>query len=224
MDELKRLTNNENEKKEKAKKRAAAPAKKAVNKKSKKKIEYAESDEDKSFEESIEEETEEEIVEDDDDLKSLPESDEPDDEDDKEVNGDIEKRNLLDLWIGLSPPVEEADVVQKWYGVIYYDAKAKPHLYVGKALKRFLSDEDGPVSGFEIECLKPHIGIGTILESNPSHRRDIEFFPVHNIIDGPLVVTPLKADKWDLADYARLNTKYETVVNILREDLFNNYH
>ena len=34
VDELKRLTNNENEKKEKAKKRAAAPAKKAVNKKS----------------------------------------------------------------------------------------------------------------------------------------------------------------------------------------------
>ena len=123
------------------------------------------------------------------------------------------------LWEKLSPPVSEESVVQKWYGIIY-NGKKKGHLYVGKATRRFLDDVDGPVSGFEFDCLKPHIGTGTVLTSIPDHlERDIGIFPIHDIIDGPLEVMPLKSGKWNVPAYSKLKEKFERVVKLNREAL-----
>ena len=108
------------------------------------------------------------------------------------VNND--ETALKELWKSLSPPASEESIAQKWYGVIY-DGKKKSHLYVGKATRRFLDDVDGPVEGIEFDCLKPHVGTGTILLSVPEHlQRDVDIFPLRNIIDGPLKVIPLKGE------------------------------
>lgn len=126
---------------------------------------------------------------------------------------------LKGLWKKLSPPVSEESVVQQWYGIIY-NGKKKGHLYVGKATRRFLHDVDGPVSGIEFDCLKPHIGTGTVLSSIPDHlERDISIFSIHDIIDGPLEVIPLKSGKWNVPAYSKLKEKFERVVKLNREAL-----
>jgi len=51
-------------------------------------------------------------------------------------------------WKMISPPVKEEDIIGKWFGVVYRTEKFAPALYVAKALKRFLADENGIV-----ECL-----------------------------------------------------------------------
>ena len=82
------------------------------------------------------------------------------DEDQEEAENNDERELTQQLWTKLSPPVPEESVVQRWYGAIYH-GKKKSHLYVGKAIRRFLDDADGPVSGIELDCLKPHIGKGS---------------------------------------------------------------
>ena len=73
----------------------------------------------------------------------------------------------------VSPPVPEESVVQQWYGAIYH-GKKKSHLYVGKAICRFLEDADGLVQGIELDCLSPHVGTGTIIQASvPTHLQPI---------------------------------------------------
>jgi len=55
---------------------------------------------------------------------------------------------LRRTWKIISPPVKEEDIIGKWFGVVYRTEKFAPALYVAKALKRFLADENGIV-----ECL-----------------------------------------------------------------------
>ena len=118
-------------------------------------------------EQGVDEETEEEIVE---------------ESSDEEVS-DVEvtdEEGLLRLWRELSPPQSEDSVVQNWYGAIY-EHKKKSYLYVGKAIRRFFFDVDGPVTAIELDCLKPKLGTGTVLESYGStqecEKRDIGEFP-----------------------------------------------
>ena len=209
LQELKRIEEEGNKKKKP--KKSSPPAKKPQPKKKRKEFLV---DELESEDSSIEEETEEEIVEEDDD----------EEEEDNEVVGDVEsggsedvQSDLVIFWKSLNAPNAEENIVQKWYGCVYYDLKKSPHLYVGKALRRFLVDVDGPVSGLEIECLKPHVGIGIILESVPAHHPDIDVFSVHNIIAGPL-----KGEKWNVEQYGNIKDKFEKVIKIDREELCNN--
>ena len=60
------------------------------------------------------------------------------------------KEELRQLWKKLSPPVPEESVVQQWYGAMYH-GKKKSHLYVRKAIRRFLEDVDGPVQGMGLD-------------------------------------------------------------------------
>ena len=129
---------------------------------------------------------------------------------------------LLRVWTDLSPPVEEDDILQKWYGVIYTNYKGRDYLYVAKAIRRFLQDTDGPVTCLEVDCLKPQVGTGAILESIPPHLpRDVYMCPLKNIIAGPLVVTPLKAGKWDIPDYTTIKELFQNVVKMDREKIVN---
>ena len=52
------------------------------------------------------------------------------------------------------PPHSEEDIVGKWYGAIYKSG-LKKMVYVGKFLRRFLADPEGPVESLEIHCTKP---------------------------------------------------------------------
>lgn len=191
----------------------------------KKKIKFGKGNgNDSSIEESTDEEEEEST--DSDDENSSNESDnsddssENDDESQKEMTAE---ESLLDLWKSLSPPAEESDVIQKWYGCIY-ETKGKSRLYVGKAIRRFLIECNGPISAMEIECLKPHVGLDSILESVPEHLgRDIEVFPVHNIIGGPIEMLPLKNNRWNVPSYPQLKKKFEEYLKVDRKALFTKF-
>ena len=61
---------------------------------------------------------------------------------------------LVTVWDELKPPVEEKSLQGKVVGVIYEDAKNKPHLFIGKIQNRFLLDEHGPAKEFTVEVFK----------------------------------------------------------------------
>ena len=105
----------------------------------------------------------------------------------------------------ISLPTSEAELQGKWYAVVYRGGK-KNILYVGKVLKRFLGDEDGPVTGVEFRCLKPKFGSSTILESNPKHLGNDDFVcPIEDIIAGPLGVEPLNgSSKYNVHGYSNV--------------------
>ena len=68
--------------------------------------------------------------------------------------------------LSLSP--YKSDVWNKWL-TCAYQIKNKLHLFIEKLIERFLHDENGPTAALSIDCLKPPIGSGNILESIPSH-------------------------------------------------------
>ena len=137
---------------------------------------------------------------DDEDIESEDEDDEKDEP--MEVVPTVEERGhqnyiatavvkkLHAVWKQLSPPTKEDKIVGKWYAVIYQNRKS-PMLYIGKAVRRFLHDKNGPVGSILIRCLKPKVGSGTVLEYTPAHQPpDESSFLLSEIIDGPLLVTP----------------------------------
>ena len=75
---------------------------------------------------------------------------------------------LNNFWASLSPPACKSDVLNKWSACVY-QIKNKQCLFIGKSIERFLHDENGPIAALSIDCLKPPIGSGNILESIPSH-------------------------------------------------------
>ena len=97
-------------------------------------------------------------------------------------------------------------------------ADKKSYLYVGKATRRFLEDPTGPVTGLELDCLRPHVS-GTVLESIPSHLARDVVFPIHNLISG-LDVFPLKGGKWNIPKYPELKELYQRVMGLNRKELF----
>ena len=58
-------------------------------------------------------------------------------------------------------------------------------------MKQFLDNENGNVYAIEMGCLKPKVGLGTIMEDTPDHLPDIGVFNIEDVIDGPLEVLPL---------------------------------
>ena len=92
-------------------------------------------------------------------------------------------KKLQAVWKQLSPPTKEDKIVGKWYAVIYQNRKS-PMLYIGKAVRRFLRDENGPVESILIRCLKSKVGSGTVLEDTPAHQPpDESSFLLSEIID-----------------------------------------
>ena len=79
-------------------------------------------------------------------------------EDDDDATLADDDAKMVAVWKSVSPPVAEGDVAGKWFAVVYRGNKSKSSLYIGKVLKRFLTDVDGPTSALEIECLRPMVG------------------------------------------------------------------
>ena len=78
------------------------------------------------------------------------------------------------------------------------------------------------MEGIEMDCLKPHVGTGTILKSIPDHLpRDQFIFPIQDIIVGPLLVEPLKGvpPKWNIPNYDLLKSQFEVYARMNREEL-----
>ena len=91
-------------------------------------------------------------------------------------------------WDAFSPPIPENDLVNAWYAGIFYGAKKKGTLYLGRITKRFLKEKDGPVDCFEMNCLKLlSAPSNTALEEPPIHLLpDLGLFNSYDIIAGLL--------------------------------------
>ncbi|XP_057299067.1 PH domain-containing protein DDB_G0287875-like [Hydractinia symbiolongicarpus] len=147
--------------------------------------------------------------EDDSDTDEITSSEEEDEEEEEEegereeseedVVQDESTDTLLSMektWKFLNSPTKECDVVGKWYACIY-DTKRGPSLYIGKALTRFLYDENGVAAGLQIECLQKKLGtadnilreIKKTSEFGTAVGEDIDTFAVQNVICGPLTAT-----------------------------------
>ena len=75
---------------------------------------------------------------------------------------------LNKLWNSLSPPFQESSVINQLYGVVY-ETKKLQILYIGKLLHCLIDDENWDIELLQIRCLKPKVGMGTILEDTPAH-------------------------------------------------------
>ena len=113
-------------------------------------------------------------------------------EEESEDDEDEEIGLMSDCWKRLCPPVEEAEILGKWFACIYLGKKAQL-LYIGRVKRRFLMDEGGMPCGLELDCLERKIGVGDLIlkEGDP----DIETFPLKNIIAGPVKMMPLKGKR-----------------------------
>ena len=75
---------------------------------------------------------------------------------------------LNKLWNSLSPPFQEISVINRLDGVVY-ETKKLQILYIGKLLHCLIDDENWDIELLQIRCLKPKVGMGTILEDTPAH-------------------------------------------------------
>ena len=198
---LETLERYDREDEEKRKRKSILKQKRKI-KKTRKELTFSESESDESMEKNdislpLEDSTEEEVEESDD-----------------EMNGSNLEEFLLNLWKSLSPPTEESDIKSKWYAFIFEQYKKK-YLYVGRAIQRFLVGENRKIEYLQIDCLKRHIGSGTVLESIPDHLpRNIYLCPTHDIINGPLKMIPLRNNRWNVTDYEKATGMFSKIVSI----------
>ncbi|KAG1653515.1 hypothetical protein GQR58_025525 [Nymphon striatum] len=93
-------------------------------------------------------------------------------------------------------------------------------LFVGKVLRRFLDDENGPTESLEMKCLKPKVGSGTTLEDTPTQLPDISLVSLAVVIAGPLEVLPLKGStKFNIPNYEDIVEHYKVAVKLDRSSL-----
>ena len=195
---------------EEKQKRKSILEQKRKNKKTRKELTFSESESDENMEKNdislpVEDSTEEEVEESDD-----------------EMNESNLEEFLLNLWKSLSPPTEESDIKSKWYTFIFKQYKKK-YLYVGKAIQRFLVDENGKIEYLQIDCLKRHIVSGTVLQSTPEHLpHNIYLCATHNIINGLLKMIPLRNNRWNVIDYEKVKEMFSKIVSIDRKKLYEN--
>ena len=90
-------------------------------------------------------------------------------------------QKLLKTWRHLSLPTQESEILGMWYAGIWENKKTKK-LCIGRLLKRFLHDKHRDVHIIELSCLKPKVGLGTIMEETPDHLSDIALFNFENLI------------------------------------------
>ena len=94
--------------------------------------------------------------------------------------------------------------------------------YVGKATRRFLLDKDGLANALELDCLKPRVGNGTVLQSyDKSTDCDLFIYLLHNIIAGRIKVIPKKFPNLDVPDYQKLEKTFREVKNLDRQLIYN---
>ena len=111
------------------------------------------------------------------------------DQDDDNINANASK-HLLETWSYLAQPAKESDITGKWF-VGIYQAKRTKRLCIGELIKWFLDNENGIMYAIKMECLKPKVGLGTIMEDTPDHLPDVGVFNIEDVVDDPLEALPL---------------------------------
>lgn len=139
------------------------------------------------------------------------------------LNKNEAKTKLKQFWDSISPPVPEDDILGKWYIGIYKDPKLRGRqtFCIGKAVRRFLEDAEGPVTGLQLDCLKPRVGNTTVLDEYPEGHGDIDLFNITDVFGGPLDIQPLPKRKWNIPNLVQIIKFYEIIAKIDRSELFN---
>ena len=101
---------------------------------------------------------------------------------------------LLRTWNNPSPLTQESEVISKWY-IGMWETKKSKNLCIGRLMKQFLDEEDGKVFSVEMSCLKPKVGLETIMEETPENLPDVAIFKIEDIIDGPITALTMKRKK-----------------------------
>ena len=95
-------------------------------------------------------------------------------------------------------------------------------MYLGRAIQRFLVYENGKIEYLQNNCLKRHIGSGTVLESIPEHLpHNIYLCPAHDI-NGLLKMIPLCNNGWNVIDCEKVKEMFSKIVSIDRKELYEN--
>ena len=111
---------------------------------------------------------------------------------------------LKNFWESLSPPACKSDVLNKWFACVY-QMKNKPRLFIGKLIKWFLRDKNGPIAALSIDYLKLLIGSGNILGSVPPRLPSIiGVFPFQDIFYEPIEVLPMKNGRWSVPELPKI--------------------
>ena len=102
-----------------------------------------------------------------------------------------------------------------------YSGKHSKILYIAKLDQRFLANVDGEIDKILMTCLKPKIGLETILEDTPKHLPPYhEIFNPWDIIFGPIEAVPLGSNKFNIPKYEEAKTVFEAAKNIDRRKLY----
>ena len=114
-------------------------------------------------------------------------------------------------WERLEPPRAEKDIVGEWVGCIYAGQRAD-HLFVGKILRRFLSDDGAALNthtvALEIDCLEEKLGTADC-RFKEAGQKDIGVFPIHNVICGPVQADFISGKKWEVPQYQAIKKIFE---------------
>lgn len=171
-------------------------------------------------EESEEEEEDEESEE-----EKVEESETCTESSDESCTGENESDvTQVACWEALKPPTTEKELIGKFFACIY-PTKKGPNLYVGRLTRRFLSnDEDGYPCALEIDCLQQKYGVtDCIFKEYDIAGADVEVFPIHNIVCGPLKCSFLGSKKWNFPQYKEFRQLFEKVKKDDREASHKNY-
>lgn len=135
-----------------------------------------------------------------------------------EVESEVDTLNRV--WSSINWPVEEDEIVGRWFAVIYNGKRTKT-LYIAKANRRFLEDENGSIDKLLMTCLKPKVGLETLLEDTPKHLPpDQDMFDPWDIIYGPMMAVNHGTDKFEVPKYEEAKKFFHSVKNIDRKKLF----
>ena len=90
----------------------------------------------------------------------------------------------------------------------------------GRMKKTFLNGEGGKVLALELDCLELKLGVAeNILRE--AKRKDVDVFPVKEIICGLLQMNPLNGGRWECPSYETVPKHFEEVKKLDRHLLYN---
>ena len=72
-----------------------------------------------------------------------------------------------------------------------------------------------------MRCLKPRVGLRTVMEDTPDHLPDIGILKIQDVIDGWTSVLPLRGKKLELPHYEHIAAHFRVVSGLDIEPLKN---
>lgn len=135
---------------------------------------------------------------------------------------------MRECWAHFEPPMMEKEIRGEWVGCVFPGQKKKDHLFIGRVVSRFLSDEGAALNSYttalEVNCLQEKLGTAdNIFKEHNEGKTDVGVFPIHNIICGPLNANFVGSRKWDVPQHSQIRDIFKTICNVDREKEHRDY-